>query len=68
MYPRQLMFLWPFNELTPEKKTIKNYRLFLVKFEKKFGNQSIRKISSEGILSFLVQNTEGQKQSTKRLK
>jgi len=62
------MFLWPFNELTPEKKTIKNYRLFLAKFEEQFGDQSIKEISSEDVLSFLVQNTEGQKQSTKRLK
>ena len=68
MCPRRLMFLWPFNELTPEKKTIKNYRLFLVKFEEQFGDQSIREISPEDVLSFLVQNTEGQKQSTKRLK
>ena len=36
------MFLWPFNELTLGKKTIKNYRLFLVKFEEQFGDQSIR--------------------------
>ena len=68
MFPRQLMSLCPFNESTPEKKTIKNYRLFLVKFDEQFGNHSIREISSEDVLSFLVQNTEGQKQSTKRLK
>ncbi len=50
------------------EKTIKNYSLFLAKFVSQFGKFDLRTISSEDILSFLVQSTEGQKQSTKRLK
>ncbi len=62
------MFFMVFQRVNAGKKTIKNYQLFLDEFNEQFGDQSIREIYSEDVLSFLVQNTEGQKQSTKRLK
>lgn len=54
--------------LTLGKKTIKNYRVLLHKFENHLGERELSQISSEDIFNFLAQYTEGQKQSTKRLK
>jgi len=42
--------------------------LFLNKFKQHFGNEPIENLTPEHILKFLTENSEGQKQSTKRLK
>ncbi len=42
--------------------------LFLNKFKVRFDNQEIETITSDEILSFLIENSEGQKQTTKRFK
>lgn len=63
-----MTFFWIFKRQTLGKKTIKNYKLFLGKFNEHFGDYEISNIKSEDILTFLVQNSEGQKQATKRFK
>ena len=57
-----------FQRVNSEEKTIKNYRLFLTKFNEHFGDWDIYQITSENVLNFLVQNGEEQKQATKRFK
>lgn len=52
----------------PKKNTVKNYQLFLTKFEEQFRSCEIETITSDEILTFLTRNGEGQKQSTKRFK
>lgn len=42
--------------------------MFLNKFNQRFADKPIERIASEDILNFLTENSEGQKQSTKRLK
>lgn len=42
--------------------------MFLNKFKQFFGDKSIENLTPEDILNFLTENSEGQKQSTKRLK
>ena len=53
---------------TRGEKTVRNYGYFLNKFNKRFGSQNIEKITSNDILSFLSEQTDGQKQATKRFK
>jgi site-specific recombinase XerD len=67
-FHRLSTFSWIIKRSTLGKKTIKNYRLFLRKFNDQFGDREINEITSEDILTFLVQNSEGQKQGTKRFK
>ena len=50
------------------EKTIKNYRIMLDKFEQRFGEKEIDQLTSQDLFNFLIQDTEGQKQTTKRLK
>ena len=52
----------------PKKNTVKNYQLFLNKFEAQFGSREIETITSDEILTFLTRKGEGQQQSTKRFK
>ena len=40
----------------------------LAKFEQQFGEKEIDQVTSQDLFNFLIQNTEGQKQTTKRLK
>lgn len=67
-YHRLLPISWIFRKWTLEKNTLKNYSLFLNKFKARFDNQEIETITSDEILSFLIENSEGQKQTTKRFK
>ena len=62
---------WEFSWLSKnefKKNTLKNYRYFLAVFKKEFGNFDISKITSEEIMDFLINVSEGQKQTTKKLK
>lgn len=63
-----IQILMDFQKVNSREKTIKNYRLFLEKFSEDFADWELHAITSENILAFLVQNTDGQKPSTKRLK
>jgi integrase len=42
--------------------------MMLDKFEQEFGEKEIEQITSQDLFNFLTQDTEGQKQTTKRLK
>ncbi|EFI35474.1 integrase family protein [Desulfonatronospira thiodismutans ASO3-1] len=57
-----------YQRINSGEKTIKNYKILLHKFDGHLGEKEISQVTSEDIFNFLVQNTEGQKQSTKRLK
>jgi integrase/recombinase XerD len=60
--------LWITRKLILEKNTIKNYGLFLSRFRSQFSHQDVTSISPDQILALLTQDTEGQKQTTKRFK
>ena len=47
---------------------VKNYNLFLDRLKSHFKGKELGSITSDHILQFLIQDTEGQKQSTKRYK
>ena len=49
-----ISILMDFQKVNSGKKTIKNYRLFLGKFQETFGDWEIREINSEHIFSFLI--------------
>ncbi|UCF86389.1 MAG: site-specific integrase [Desulfobacteraceae bacterium] len=51
-----------------KKNTVKNYRQFLNIFNACFGDRDIESITSDEILTFLTESSDGQKQSTKRFK
>lgn len=42
--------------------------MFLDRFNSRFGDQNIQSVAPNEILTFLIQNTENQKQTTKRFK
>jgi len=68
MLQKQSEILWSTRKWTREKNTVKNYQLFLDRFNSRFGDQNIQSVAPDEILTFLVQNTENQKQTTKRFK
>ncbi len=49
-----------FQKMNSGKNTVKNYSLFLNKFKIRFDNKEIESITSDEILSFLIENSEGQ--------
>ncbi|MBW1963108.1 MAG: site-specific integrase, partial [Deltaproteobacteria bacterium] len=51
-----------------EKNTVKNYRLYLIKFGEWAGDRELENISPDEVLAYLTEKTEGQKQSTKRFR
>ena len=51
-----------------KKNTLRNYERLLPKFADRFGSREAEAITTEEILSFLAEVTEGTKQSTKRLR
>mgnify|MGYP001820379025 CR=1 FL=1 len=57
-----------YQKVNSGKKTVKNYRLFLTRFDERFGPRDITAVTSDEILSFLTEDTEGNRQSTKRYK
>ena len=57
--------LWQdYHSLHSKKNTIKTYNQTFTKFNQQFGSKNVNNISSDDILTFLNQNTEGRKQST----
>jgi len=52
-------------EPIPKKNTLRNYHHILPKFSSSFPDRDLESISSDEILSFLTQLTEGTKQATK---
>ncbi len=57
-----------FHRTNSKKTTLKNYKLILSKFCDQFGERDLVSITQETVLSFLTEYTEGNKQSTKRLR
>ncbi|MBT4287958.1 MAG: site-specific integrase, partial [Desulfobacula sp.] len=47
---------------------MRNYFYFLTRFKEDYGNFEVSKIKSEDVMIFLTKVTDGQKQSTKKLK
>ncbi len=50
-----------FQKVNSKGKTVKNYNLFLNKFTNQFNELDTNEITSEAILDFLIQNTDGQR-------
>lgn len=57
-----------FHRMNSKKNTMKNYELILSRFCDQFGERDMVSITQETVLSFLTEYTEGNKQSTKRLR
>jgi len=51
-----------------KKNTVKSYQALLSRFNQDFGERSIESVTTDEILEFLNQITEGRKQQTKRIK
>jgi integrase len=51
-----------------KKNTLRNYERLLPRFSDRFGSRHVGAITTDEILSFLTEVTEGTKQSTKRLR
>ena len=57
-----------YHKINSKKNTLKNYEPLLPKFCDQFGDSDLESITQETILAFLTEFTEGNKQSTKRLR
>jgi hypothetical protein len=51
--------------MNSKKNTLRNYQLLLSSFSEYFGDRELDTLRGEEILTFLIQFTEGTKQSTK---
>ncbi|MBC8427053.1 MAG: phage integrase N-terminal SAM-like domain-containing protein [Deltaproteobacteria bacterium] len=51
-----------------KKNTVKSYEALLRRFNQDFGERSIESVTTDEILEFLNEITEGKKQQTKRIK
>lgn len=50
------------------KNTIRNYHLFLPKFEGQFGSRELNSLATDEVWGFLAQQTDGTSQGTKKLR
>jgi integrase/recombinase XerD len=57
-----------YHRMNSKKNTLLNYERFISFFCEQFGERQSDSISTEDVLKFLNQFTEGRKQSTKRLR
>jgi len=55
-----------YHEANSKKDTVRNYNFVLSRFCQHFGERELESITTEEILSFLTQITQGTKQTTKR--
>jgi integrase/recombinase XerD len=60
-------YFYDYHRMNSKKNTIRNYELVLSRFSIHFGDRELESITTEEILVFLTQFTEGVKQSTKKL-
>ena len=51
-----------------KKNTIRNHKYVLARFREQFGERELDSITSDEILVFLTQMTEGKKQTTRRVR
>jgi hypothetical protein len=57
-----------YHRMNSKENTVRNYELVSSRFSDQFGDRELGCISPDEILAFLIQLTEGTKQSTKRLR
>jgi len=57
-----------YHKMNSKKNTLRTYELILSKFCEQYGEREVESITTETILVFLTEFTEGNKQSTKRLR
>jgi len=57
-----------YQRLNVKKNTLRNYQFILDKFQKHFGDIKLALITSENILRFMSEVSDGTKQSTKKLR
>ena len=57
-----------YQRLNVKKNTFRNYEFILSKFQNHFGDIEVSSISSEDILAFMAEVSDGIKQSTKKLR
>jgi len=53
-----------YHRVNSKKNTLKNYDFLFTRFMSEFGKRELESITSDEILSFLTQLTEGKKQTT----
>lgn len=59
-------FCLQYHKINSRLNTVKNYEFLLGKFEKSYSDREIESITTEEIISFLADISEGRKQNTKR--
>ena len=59
-------FCLQYHKINSRLNTVKNYEFLLGKFEKSYNDREIESITTEEIISFLADMSEGRKQNTKR--
>jgi hypothetical protein len=57
-----------YHKMNSKKNTTRNQEFTLSRFQSQFSNRELESITSDEILSFLTQLTEGIKQTTKRIR
>ena len=57
-----------YQKLNSQKNTVRNYGFVLNRFQDRFGESDLESITTDDILSFLTEISEGTKQSTKKLR
>ena len=57
-----------YHRMNSKENTVRNYELVSSRFSDQFGDRELGSISPDEILAFLIQFTEGTKQSTRRLR
>ena len=57
-----------YHKMNSKKNTLQNYEIILSRFCDQFGEREMDSITQETVLAFLTDLTEGNKQSTKRLR
>ena len=56
-----------YHKMNSKKNTTRNQEFILSRFQNQFSNKELESITSDEILSFLTQHTEGTKQTTKSM-
>jgi integrase len=57
-----------YHKMNSRKNTMRNYELILTRFSSQFGERELESITTDEILAFLTQSTQGVRQTTKRLR
>lgn len=63
---RAVDFCLQYHKINSRSNTVVNYDFVLSKFGKRYGDHDILSITTEEIIAFLAEISEGRKQNTKR--